>query len=71
MKFNPNYFEINEIFSEFFSNIKLDLRFINEFKLSGLEKFCVNMVPFPKIHFFISSLYNINYFRREHLHIGM
>ncbi|KAG1461624.1 hypothetical protein G6F56_005686 [Rhizopus delemar] len=49
---NPSYPELNQLVSNVMSGISTSLRFPGQLN-SDLRKLCVNMVPFPRLHFFM------------------
>lgn len=49
---NPAYGELNKLVSEVMSGITTSLRFPGQLN-SDLRKLAVNMVPFPRLHFFM------------------
>ncbi|CAO3687076.1 unnamed protein product [Rhizopus stolonifer] len=49
---NPSYPELNQLVSTVMSGISTSLRFPGQLN-SDLRKLCVNMVPFPRLHFFM------------------
>jgi len=49
---NPNYGDLNQLVSAVMSGITTSLRFPGQLN-SDLRKLCVNLVPFPRLHFFM------------------
>ncbi|RUS13952.1 Tubulin/FtsZ, GTPase domain-containing protein, partial [Endogone sp. FLAS-F59071] len=49
---NPGYGELNHLISSVMSGISTSLRFPGQLN-ADLRKLCVNMVPFPRLHFFM------------------
>jgi len=50
----PTYADLNHIISHAMSGITCSLRFAGQLN-SDLRKLCVNLVPFPRLHFFVTS----------------
>ncbi|KAI6243787.1 Tubulin beta chain [Aphelenchoides fujianensis] len=51
---NPNYAELNHLVSQTMSGITTCLRFPGQLN-SDLRKLAVNLVPFPRLHFFLTG----------------
>jgi tubulin beta len=49
---NPAYADLNQLVSAVMSGVSTSLRFPGQLN-SDLRKLCVNMVPFPRLHFFM------------------
>ncbi|KAL1921531.1 uncharacterized protein VTP21DRAFT_11247 [Calcarisporiella thermophila] len=49
---NPNYNDLNDLVTNVMSGISTSLRFPGQLN-ADLRKLCVNMVPFPRLHFFM------------------
>jgi len=49
---NPNYGDLNQLVSAVMSGVTTSLRFPGQLN-SDLRKLCVNLVPFPRLHFFM------------------
>ncbi|ORZ26194.1 tubulin beta-3 chain [Absidia repens] len=49
---NPNYGDLNQLVSAVMSGVSTSLRFPGQLN-SDMRKLCVNMVPFPRLHFFM------------------
>ncbi|KAG1141143.1 hypothetical protein G6F37_007461 [Rhizopus arrhizus] len=49
---NPGYPDLNQLVSAVMSGVSTSLRFPGQLN-SDLRKLCVNMVPFPRLHFFM------------------
>ncbi|CAO3651402.1 unnamed protein product [Cunninghamella blakesleeana] len=49
---NPGYEDLNQLVSAVMSGVSTSLRFPGQLN-SDLRKLCVNMVPFPRLHFFM------------------
>jgi tubulin beta len=49
---SPNYGDLNQLVSAVMSGVSTSLRFPGQLN-SDLRKLCVNMVPFPRLHFFM------------------
>lgn len=52
---NPGYPELNDLISDTMSGVTTCLRFPGQLN-ADLRKLAVNMVPFPRVHFFTTSL---------------
>eukprot|EP01115_Flamella_aegyptia_P009006 TRINITY_DN3786_c0_g1_i1.p1 TRINITY_DN3786_c0_g1~~TRINITY_DN3786_c0_g1_i1.p1 ORF type:complete len:518 (+),score=110.25 TRINITY_DN3786_c0_g1_i1:41-1594(+) len=52
---NPNYTHLNSLVSSVMSGITCSLRFPGQLN-SDLRKMAVNLVPFPRLHFFVSGV---------------
>ncbi|KAL1924729.1 uncharacterized protein VTP21DRAFT_4383 [Calcarisporiella thermophila] len=49
---NPSYADLNNLVSNVMSGVSTSLRFPGQLN-ADLRKLCVNMVPFPRLHFFM------------------
>eukprot|EP01130_Rhizamoeba_saxonica_P002612 TRINITY_DN1237_c3_g1_i1.p1 TRINITY_DN1237_c3_g1~~TRINITY_DN1237_c3_g1_i1.p1 ORF type:complete len:478 (+),score=129.22 TRINITY_DN1237_c3_g1_i1:99-1532(+) len=49
---NPRYDDLNKLVSSVMSGITCSLRFPGQLN-SDLRKLCVNLIPFPRLHFFL------------------
>ncbi|CEP07068.1 hypothetical protein [Parasitella parasitica] len=52
---NPGYGDLNQLVSAVMSGVSTSLRFPGQLN-SDLRKLCVNMVPFPRLHFFMVGI---------------
>ncbi|KAJ6783066.1 hypothetical protein PWT90_05391 [Aphanocladium album] len=51
---NPTNSDLNHLIAHVMSGISTSLRFPGQLN-SGMRKLCVNMVPFPRLHFFLAG----------------
>ncbi|GAN04418.1 conserved hypothetical protein [Mucor ambiguus] len=52
---NPGYGDLNQLVSAVMSGVTTSLRFPGQLN-SDMRKLCVNMVPFPRLHFFMVGI---------------
>jgi len=52
---NPGYGDLNQLVSAVMSGVTTSLRFPGQVN-SDMRKLCVNMVPFPRLHFFMVGI---------------
>ena len=52
---HPSYNNLNSLLASAMSNITCGLRFPGQIN-GGLRKQAVNMIPFPRLHFFMNTL---------------
>ncbi|KAI9007638.1 beta-tubulin [Hyaloraphidium curvatum] len=52
---SPTYADLNHLVSGVMAGVTVSLRFPGQLN-SDLRKLCVNMVPFPRLHFFVPGL---------------
>jgi len=61
---NPNYNQLNRLVSQVMSGVTCGFRFPGQLN-SDLRKMAVNLVPFPRMHFFVAGLAPLSSFASE------